>query len=40
MELHQAIEGSQLCVVPGANHGLVFERADEVCSAVLRFLSG
>jgi len=39
VELHQAIKGSQLCVIPGANHGLVFDRADEVCAAVLRFLS-
>ena len=40
VELHRAIKGSQLCVIPGANHGLVFDRADEVCSIVLRFLSG
>lgn len=39
VELHQAIAGSQLCVVPGANHNLVFDRADEVSAAVLRFLS-
>lgn len=37
--LHKAIPGSQLCIIPGANHNLVFDRADEVCSAVLRFLS-
>ena len=36
--LHQAISGSQLCIIPGANHNLVFDRADEVCSAVLAFL--
>jgi pimeloyl-ACP methyl ester carboxylesterase len=39
VELHQAIVGSQLYVVPGANHNLVFDRADEVSAAVLRFLS-
>ena len=33
-------EGSQLCIIPGANHGLVFDRADEVCAATLRFLAG
>lgn len=36
--LHQAIAGSQLCIIPGANHNLVFDRADEVCAAVLTFL--
>jgi len=36
--MHRAIEGSQLCVIPGANHALVFVRAEEVCAAVLRFL--
>ena len=40
VEMHKAIEGSQLCIVPGANHGLVFDRADEVCAAAMRFLSG
>jgi pimeloyl-ACP methyl ester carboxylesterase len=40
IELHKAIEGSQLCIVPGANHALVFDRAEEVCTAVLRFLTG
>jgi pimeloyl-ACP methyl ester carboxylesterase len=39
VELHRAIDGSQLCVIPGANHNLVFDRADEVCAAVSRFLS-
>ncbi len=39
VEMHKAIEGSQLCIIPGANHALVFDRADEVCAAVLRFLS-
>lgn len=39
VELHRAIEGSELCLIPGANHALVFDRADEVCAAVLRFLS-
>jgi len=36
--LHQAISGSQLCIIPGANHNLVFDRADDVCTAVLAFL--
>jgi pimeloyl-ACP methyl ester carboxylesterase len=36
--LHQAIPGSQLCIIPGANHNLVFDRADDVCAAVLAFL--
>jgi len=40
VEMHKAIEGSQLCVIPGANHGLVFDRADEVCAAAMRFLGG
>jgi pimeloyl-ACP methyl ester carboxylesterase len=40
LELHRAIEGSQLCIIPGANHNLVFDRTEEVCAAVLRFLSG
>jgi pimeloyl-ACP methyl ester carboxylesterase len=40
VELHRAILGSELCVIPGANHNLVFDRADEVCAVVLRFLSG
>jgi pimeloyl-ACP methyl ester carboxylesterase len=39
IEMHRAIEGSQLCIVPGANHGLVFDRSDEVCAAALRFLA-
>jgi pimeloyl-ACP methyl ester carboxylesterase len=39
LALHEAISGSQLCIVPGANHNLVFNRADDVCVAVLRFLS-
>jgi len=38
VEMHKAIEGSQLCIVPGANHALVFDRAEEVCAAALRFL--
>jgi pimeloyl-ACP methyl ester carboxylesterase len=38
VELHKAIPGSQLCVIPGANHNLVFDRAEEVCAAVSRFL--
>ena len=37
--LHQAIPNSQLCIIPGANHNLVFDRAEEVCAAVLRFLA-
>lgn len=36
--LHQAISGSQLCIIPGANHNLVFDRAEDVCTAVLAFL--
>jgi len=40
VEMHKTIEGSQLCIIPGANHGLVFDRADEVCAAAMRFLSG
>ena len=36
--LHQAISGSQLCIIPGANHNLVFDRTDEVCAAALAFL--
>jgi pimeloyl-ACP methyl ester carboxylesterase len=40
LELQRAIEGSQLCIIPGANHNLVFDRTEEVCAAVLRFLSG
>jgi len=39
MEMHKAIESSQLCIIPGANHALVFDRAEEVCAAVLRFLA-
>jgi pimeloyl-ACP methyl ester carboxylesterase len=38
VQLHKAITGSQLCIVPGANHNLVFDRAEEVCAAVSRFL--
>jgi pimeloyl-ACP methyl ester carboxylesterase len=37
--LRHAISGSQLCIIPGAKHNLVFDRADEVCSAILRFLT-
>jgi pimeloyl-ACP methyl ester carboxylesterase len=40
VEMHKAIEGSQLCIIPGANHALVFMRAEEVCATVLRFLEG
>ncbi len=39
VEMHKAIAGSQLCIVPGANHGLVFDRAEEVCAATMRFLA-
>jgi pimeloyl-ACP methyl ester carboxylesterase len=39
VELHKAIPNSQLCILPGANHNLVFDRADEVCAAVSRFLA-
>ena len=38
--LHRAIPNSRLCIIPGANHNLVFDRADEVCAAVMRFLAG
>ena len=39
VEMHKAIEGSELCIIPGANHALVFMRAEEVCAAALRFLA-
>jgi pimeloyl-ACP methyl ester carboxylesterase len=39
VELHRAIQGSQLCIIPGANHNLVFDRAEEVSAAVSRFLA-
>ena len=39
VEMHKAIEGSQLCIIPGANHALVFDRAEEVCATTLRFLA-
>jgi pimeloyl-ACP methyl ester carboxylesterase len=38
VEMHKAIAGSQLCIVPGSNHNLVFDRAEEVCAAVTRFI--
>jgi pimeloyl-ACP methyl ester carboxylesterase len=38
VELFSAISGAKLCILPGTNHNLVFDRADEVCAAVLRFL--
>jgi pimeloyl-ACP methyl ester carboxylesterase len=37
--LHHAIAGSRLYIVPEANHNLVFDRADDVCAALLRFLA-
>jgi pimeloyl-ACP methyl ester carboxylesterase len=37
--LHKAIPNSRLCIIAGANHNLVFDRADGVCAAVLRFLA-
>jgi pimeloyl-ACP methyl ester carboxylesterase len=38
IDLHRAISGSQLCIIPGANHNLVFDRTDEICAAILNFL--
>jgi len=39
LALFQAISNAQLCIVPGANHNLVFDKADQVSAAVMRFLS-
>jgi len=40
VELHRAIKGSQLCVVPGTSHFLLSEKPDLAASIVLGFLLG
>jgi pimeloyl-ACP methyl ester carboxylesterase len=37
--LAKAIPGATLWIVPGANHRVMIERADEVNPVVLRFLA-
>jgi pimeloyl-ACP methyl ester carboxylesterase len=36
--IFNSIPGAELCIIPGANHGLVFQRSDEVAAVALRFL--
>jgi pimeloyl-ACP methyl ester carboxylesterase len=36
--LFEAIPNAQLCIIPGATHGLAYERSDEVSRAAVRFL--
>jgi pimeloyl-ACP methyl ester carboxylesterase len=38
VSLFQSIPNAQLCIVPGATHGLGFDRAEDVGRAALRFL--
>jgi pimeloyl-ACP methyl ester carboxylesterase len=38
LALAQAIPGAQLCVIPGATHGVLHERADLADEIVLQFL--
>ena len=39
VEIHRAIEGSQLCIIPGASHELTVEAPDLVAGIVERFLA-
>jgi len=39
VEIHRAIEGSELCIVPGASHELTVEAPDLVAGIVERFLA-
>ena len=39
VEIHRAIEGSQLCIIPGAGHELTFEVPELVAGVVERFLA-
>jgi len=38
--IHRAIEGSQLCIIPGASHELTVEAPDLVAGIIERFLAG
>lgn len=39
IEIHRAIEGSELCIVPGASHELTVEAPELVAAIVERFLA-
>jgi pimeloyl-ACP methyl ester carboxylesterase len=39
VEIHQAIPGSELCIIPGASHELTVEAPDLVATIIERFLS-
>jgi len=39
VEIHRAIEGSQLCIIPGAGHELTVEAPELVAGMVERFLA-
>ena len=39
VDLYRAIEGSELAIVPGASHALIFEKPDVINRIVLDFLS-
>jgi pimeloyl-ACP methyl ester carboxylesterase len=38
LALFAAIPNAQLCIIPGATHGLAYQRSDEVSRAAVRFL--